>query len=244
MTEEYMIDLLKLAQSGDNVATDNLITNIRDKEMNRRIGRYYHKNRQVDDDDIRQEFLIGVALAIQKADLTIGDPIEYLIAQGVYKVRSYMRKHIIQNTTQICMDCGYESRLNRVNGEYICKKCGGHNIETRETNDYDDVALEMICTEEDAILNAIDDIGAEKIIEEFRRTLDPTTKVYHLFVLLYDEDINSSNPEIKNYISEIAKRWNTSQTLVVQVREKLQRRLQKYCDDMKIKIVNNKFVVD
>ena len=64
-----------------------------------------------------------------------------------------------------------------------------------------------------------------------------------MFVLFYDEDINSDNPDIVNYIKEIATRWNTSQTLVVQVREKLQNKLIKFCKDNGYEIVNSRFVV-
>lgn len=240
--KEYLIELLKLAQSGDKVAEDNLIAYIRDNEMRKRISKYLHKNRQVEDEDLKQEFLIGVALNISKASLEIGNPIEYIISQGVYRVRSYLRKHIIQNTTQVCGDCGYESRLNRVGNHYECKKCGSHNIETREVYDHDEIALENKCAEDDEIEKLIEDAGADSIIEDFRNTLDKNTKAYYLFVLLYDEDINSDNPDVENYIKEIAKRWGTSQTLVVQVREKLKVKLLNFCKDRGLEIKNNKFI--
>lgn len=241
-TKEYLIELLKLAQSGDKVAEDNLISYIRDNEMKKRINRYLHKNRQVEDEDLKQEFLIGVALNISKANLEIGCPIEYIISQGVYRVRSYLRKHIIQNTTQICKDCGYESRLNRIGNHYECKKCGSHNIETRELCDHDEIALENRYNEEDEIERLIEDVNAEDIIREFRETLDKNTKAYYLFILLYDENINSDNPDIENYIKEIAKRWGTSQTLVVQVKEKLKIKLLKFCEDKGFEIKNGKFI--
>lgn len=241
-TKEYLIELLKLAQSGDKVAEDNLISYIRDNEMKKRINRYLHKNRQVEDEDLKQEFLIGVALNISRADLEIGCPIEYIISQGVYRVRSYLRKHIIQNTTQICKDCGYESRLNRVGNYYECKKCGSHNVETRELCDHDEIALENRYDEEDEIERLIEDVNAEDIIKEFRETLDKNTKAYYLFILLYDENINSDNPDIENYIKEIAKRWGTSQTLVVQVKEKLKIKLLKFCEDKGFEIKNGKFI--
>lgn len=240
--KEYLIELLKLAQSGDKVAEDNLIAYIRDNEMRKRISKYLHKNRQVEDEDLKQEFLIGVALNISKASLEIGNPIEYIISQGVYRVRSYLRKHIIQNTTQVCGDCGYESRLNRVGNHYECKKCGSHNIETREVYDHDEITLENKCAEDDEIEKLIEDAGADSIIEDFRNTLDKNTKAYYLFVLLYDEDINSDNPDVENYIKEIAKRWGTSQTLVVQVREKLKVKLLNFCKDRGLEIKNNKFI--
>ena len=183
--DEYALELLKLAQSGDKVAESNLILHIRDNAMSRRIGRFLRRNRQVEDEDLKQEFMIGVALSIQKADLTIGDPVEYVIAQGVYRVRAYLRKHVIQNTTQICLDCGYESRLNKVGNQYECKKCGSNNVETRETHEHDDIAIESKCAD-DEIDKLIDDFGADEIIERFRSTLDKNTKVYMLFTLLYE----------------------------------------------------------
>lgn len=240
--DEYLIKLLELAQGGDKVAEDNLIAHIRDNVMSRRIGRYIHKNRQVEDEDIRQEFMIGVALAIPRADLEIGNPIEYIIAQGVYRVRSYFRKHVMQNTTQVCKDCGYESRLNRVGSAYVCKKCGSTNIETREVYDHDEVAIGNKAAENDEIEKLTEEIGADTIIEQFRETLNKDTRVYDLFVLLYDEDINSDNPDIVNYIAEIAKRWGTSQVLVVQTKDKLKSKLIKFCHCNGYDIRNNKFI--
>ena len=240
---EYLTELLKLAQSGDRIAEDNLIKHIRDNEMRKRIGKYLHKNRQVDDEDLKQEFLIGVALSIHRAKLDIGDPIEYIIAQGVYRTRSYLRQHIIKNTTQICRDCGYESRLNMVNRHYECKKCGSHNIETRETHDHDEIALENKCVDNDEIERMIDEFGCISIIEQFRDSFtDKNTKVYYLFTLMYDEDINSNNPEIQNYVAEIAKRWNTSQTLVIQIKDKLKNKLLKFCEQNGYEVKGNKFI--
>ena len=240
--DEYLIQLLELAQGGDKVAEDNLIAHIRDNVMRRRIGRYIHKNRQVEDEDIRQEFMIGVALAIPKADLTIGNPIEYIISQGIYRVRSYFRKHIMQNTTQVCRDCGYESRLNKVGNTYQCKKCGSTNIDTREVYDYDEVAIGNKAAESDDIEKLTEEIGVDTIIEQFRDTLTKGTRVYDLFVLLYDEDINSDNPDIVNYIAEIARRWGTSQVLVVQTKDKLKSRLITFCRCNGYEIRGNRFI--
>ena len=241
-TKEYLIGLLELSQSGDNVATDNIITYIRDNEMRKRIGRYLHKNRQVEDEDLKQEFLIGVALGIKEADLAIGNPIEFLISKGVYRVRSYLRRHILKNTSQVCHDCGYESRLNMVDGRYKCKKCGSTNIETRELYDHDETIFDSKCDDNDDIEKLINEEGANDIIERFRDTLDKNTKVYYLFELLYDEDINSDNPDVINYVAEIAKRWGTSQTLVLQTKEKLKVRLTKFCEKEGYEIKGSKFI--
>jgi phosphopantetheine adenylyltransferase len=170
--EEYTLELLKLAQCGDRVAENNLLSYIRDVEMRRRIAKYLHKNRQVEDEDLMQEFMIGVALSIQKADLEIGNPIEYIIQQGMYRVRTYLRKSIIQNTTQICLDCGYESRLNRVGNHYECKKCGSTHIDTRETHEHDDIAIMNKMSDVDEYDNLIESMSMKTIVEEFRETLD------------------------------------------------------------------------
>lgn len=244
MTEqkEYLIGLLKLAQSNDKVAEDNLITYIRDNMMKKRIGRYLHKNRQVEDEDLKQEFMIGVALSIQKASMDIGDPIEYILAQGVYRVKSYFRKNILKNTTQVCRCCGYESRLHKVGNTYVCRKCGSTEIDTREVYDHDEIALENMQNTNDEIDRLTDDIGADVIIEQFRDTLDKNTKAYYLFVLMYDQDINSDNPDVQNYIAEIARRWGTSQTLVVQTKEKLKNKLLKFCMQNGYEIKDNRFI--
>lgn len=244
MTEqkEYLIDLLRLAQSGDQVAEDNLITYIKNNLMKRRISRYLHKNRQVEDEDLMQEFMIGAALSIRKADLDIGDPIEYILSQGVYRVKSYFRKNILKNTTQVCRECGHESRLHKVGNTYVCRKCGSTDIETREMYDHDEIILENTQSTNDEIERLIDDTGADKIIEQFRDTLDKDTKAYYLFVLLYDRDINSGNPDVNNYIAEIAKQWGTSQTLVVQTKEKLKNKLLKFCAQNGYVIRDNRFI--
>ena len=240
--KEYLLQLLKLAQSGDKVAENSLITRIKEDFMYRRISKYLYKNRQVESEDLKQEFLIGVALSINKADLEIGDPIDDVIAQGIYRVRAYVRKHIIQNTTQICHDCGYESRLNSVGNDYICKKCGSHNVETRETYEHNEISIMNKADDVDEIEMMIEHAGDEDIIRRFRETLDKDTRVYSLFVLLYDEDINSDNPDVVNYMAEIAKRWGTSQTLVVQAKDKLKKRLLTFCLENNIEVKCNHFI--
>lgn len=241
MDNQYTLELLQLAQNGDKVAENSLLIHIRDCEMRRRIAKYLHKNRQVEDEDLMQEFMIGVALNIQKADLTIGNPIEYIIQQGVYRVRAYLRKHIIQNTTQICSDCGYESRLNKVGNHYECKKCGSTHIETRETHDHDDIAIMNKVDDNDEYEDLVDNMTSKMIVEEFRQTLEKGTRLYSLFHMLYDKNINNSNPNVKNYMADIAKEWGTSQNLVVQSRDKLRLKFIRFCDDKGIQILNNKF---
>lgn len=235
---ERGIELLRLAQQGNKNAEELLIVEIRDKFMGKRIGRYLHKNRIVEDEDLKQEFLIGVGLAIPKAKLDMGDPIEYLIKQGVYRVRSYLRQNIIKNTSQICNDCGYVTRLNMIDGQYVCKRCGSNNITTRETNENDEMILmNIISTEDD-----INEIISQDMIDRFEKTLTPGTNVYNLYILL-KSGINKDNPQISNYIKEIAKIWGgCSEQNVVQNMDKLRRKVTQFANEQGCNIVGNCFI--
>lgn len=235
---ERGIELLRLAQEGNVRAEELLIVEIRDKFMNKRIGKYLHKNRLVDDEDLKQEFLIGVAHAIPKARIDMGDPIEYLIHQGIYRVRSYLRKHIIQNTMQICNTCGYITRLNMIDGQYVCKKCGSSDITTQELQNDDEMLLGSI----PSIDSEIDEIIGQDIIDKFERTLTPGTNVYNLYILLKN-GVNRDNPNIPNYIKEIARIWGgCSEQNVVQNMDKLKKKMLQFAEDEGYEIINNRFI--
>jgi uncharacterized Zn finger protein (UPF0148 family) len=235
---EKGIELLQLAQAGNKRAEELLIIEIRNRFMNKRIGKYLHKNRMAEDEDLKQEFLIGVGLAIPKARIDMGDPIEYLINQGVYRVRSYLRKYIIQNTSQICNDCGYITRFNMVDGQYICKRCGSSNVTTRETNENDEVILNNIPSTE----SEIDDIISQDIVDKFEKTLTPGTNVHNLYILL-KSGINRDNPNIPNYIKEIAKIWGgCSEQNVVQNIEKLRKKIIQFAEDQGCEIIGDCFI--
>lgn len=215
--KDEIIALIIKAQSGDKCAENDVIVMIRDKFMMRRVSKFLGKNRQVDNEDIKQEFLIGVALSIQKVSLDIGDPVEYLIGQGIFRVRSYMRKHIIQGTIQVCSDCGGKHRLNKVGNGYQCLKCGSMRVETFEINDYDEIALQSMADSSDFVNELISELA----VKEFKDTLVPGTNTYALFELLEGGiDRDSSD----NYIKEISKIWGSSQQNVVQNMRKLQTR--------------------
>lgn len=239
MTREELLLVLKEAKIGDKISEQNLLIYIRNNVMNKRIGKYLGRNRQVENDDLRQEFMIGVALAISKCDIDIGDPIEYIIAQGVYRVRSCLRGNIIKNTVQICRECGSITRLNRIRNEYICKKCGSNNIDTQELTDNNDIALENA---EDMQESVEDSIVSQLLIEGFESTLKDGTNIKNLYDLLKG-GVNRDNPQIKNYIREISMMWGgCSEQNVVQALNKLQYRLRRFADDNGYVIVNNRFV--
>jgi len=225
---EQAMGLLVDAQSGNKFAQEDLIVLIRDKYMMRRVSRYINKNRQVDNEDIKQEFLIGVGSAIQTAKMDIGDPIEHIIAKGIYSVRSYFRSMIVKGTIQVCDDCGNKSRVNRIApGVYQCKKCGSLHVTVSEINDHNETLFDTMKEE-----SFEEDLIAELRVSDFKSTLTPGTNVHTLYELLIEKCIDRDNPLVKNYISEIAKEMGgTSNQNVVQCLKKLKKRLQQWIAD-------------
>ncbi len=240
MTKEELLLVLKDAKSGNALSEQNLLIYIRNNIMNKRIGRYLSKNRQVENEDLKQEFMIGVGLSIEKCNVDIVDPIEYLIAQGVYRVRSCLRGNIIKNTVQICRECGAITRLNRIENEYICKRCGSNNIDTQELNEHNDIVLDN-AEDKDELIE--DQVASQMLIDAFEDSLQDGTNIKNLYNLMIHDGINRDNPQIKNYIKEIAKMWGgCSEQNVVQALNKLQRRLIKFADEHGYIIQNNQFV--
>jgi len=233
-----IIRLLHRAQEHDTAAEHDLIVYIMNTHMKRRIGKYLHKNRQAEDDDIKQEFLIGVALGIRNARFDIGDPIEYLINQGIYRVRSYMRKQIISNTIQVCNECGHRTRLNKIGTDYVCKRCGSNNITTSELNEHNEIILDLMPADIEIDENVI----SSMLLENFEQTLNRNTNVYKLYQLLVS-GIDRDNPQIKNYIKEIARLWGgCSEQNVVQNMDKLKKKMQQFAYDNEMSIELCSFV--
>lgn len=239
MTNDELKLVLGQAKSGDKLAEQNLLIYIRNNYMNRRIGRYLGRNRLADNDDLRQEFMIGVAFAIPKCDLEIGNPIEYLLAQGVYRVRSYLRGRITKNTVQVCRECGTVTRLNMIGNQYVCKKCGSINIDTHEIDDNDEITLENAVDMSEPIDEMI---ANQMMIEQFELTLVEGSNVKALYELL-KSGINRDNPMIKNYTKEIARIWGgCSEQNVIQTLYKLRKKMLEFAESQGFTIRGDKFV--
>lgn len=227
------------AQGGDTNAEYDLIEFITRNYMGKRIGRYLNRNRTAENEDLKQEFMIGVAMSIHNARLDLGDPLEYIIKQGVYRVRTFLRQQVIKSTVQRCNECGYITRLNRIEDQYICKRCGCSNVVTHELDDHNEIALDNAA---DTQIAVEDEIVSEMMIAEFEKTLVEGTNVHSLYMLLKG-GINRDNPAIKNYIKEIARIWGgDSEQNVVQTLNKLQARLIKFAEANNMTIKNNQFV--
>ena len=223
----FGLSLLKSAQGGDKLAEFDLLELIRIHLMPKRIGRYLNKNRQVDNDDVKQEFMIGVSLAIQDARLDIGDPLEYLATNGLYRVKSYMRKFIVQGTMQVCNDCGAKSRINRIGNQYHCKKCGGTNVSTVEVEDHNETLFETM-----QVKGFENDVLSDMMVTDFKSTLTPGTNLYDLYELLIEKGIDRDNPLIKNYMKTIADMWGGCSTQNVSLNlKKLRVKLEKYLEE-------------
>jgi hypothetical protein len=221
--------LLVSAQQGDKNAEFDLINLIRTNYMPRRLSKYLSRNRQAENDDLRQEFLIGVALKIYDARLDIGDPIEFLIAQGLYRVRSYLRKCIRANTMQICELCGTKSRLNPIgHGRYQCLHCGATSpyVQTTELADKNEIIFDNL-----GDYGFEDELILRMRLHDFESSLTPGSNVERVYIMLKD-GVDRDNPLVNNYIQDIAHRLGgCSNQNVVQIIKKLRVRLDEFLKD-------------
>ena len=125
-----------------------------------------------------------------------------------------------------------------IDGQYVCKRCGSTNITTQELKTNDEIILGNIPTTEDEI----NEIVSQDIVDRFEKTLTPGTNVYNLYILL-KQGVNRDNPNIANYIKEIARLWGgCSEQNVVQNMDKLRRRIIQFAEEQGCEIVGNCFI--
>lgn len=85
-----MLFTIAQARSGDPCARETLM-----RALARRVdscSRYYARRCGSDADDLRQEMWLGIYAALERVDLTVGDPLQFLIAQGRFALLNYLRK--------------------------------------------------------------------------------------------------------------------------------------------------------
>lgn len=221
---ESIMSIIMSAKDGDEFATEKLLTIIRDNHMNRAIAKYLNKNRLAENDDIKQVFMIGVALNISSVRLDIGNPIIYLINCGIWRVRSYFRSQVFNNTKQTCLDCGNTCRPTKVikkndvvvykSDDWVCPSCGSHHVdvaqctgaEIKEDNAMNTYTSRLV---EDLVIDSM-------VVDEFRSTL--SGRVLQLFDMInqgMDRDGTSS------YMRDIADEWGVSTACVAQYLKRL-----------------------
>ena len=212
------LSLLVAAHAKNRYADTDLLEYIRLNLMPRRIGKYLSKNRQVTNEDLRQEFMIGVALHIHTAKLDVGDPIEYLMAHGLWKIKQHMKRKIRGGTMQVCR-CGYKCRLNKVGyNQYQCPKCGEYEVSTYEVEYHDDIALDSVA--DPSVKDPDDGLISSEMLTEFEHTLVPETNMHKVYMMFRDEIRGDRG--IPNYIAYMADHMGgVSQQCVMQVVKRL-----------------------
>jgi len=229
---ELLNVLIFNAQNDNTIATDILLEEIKQHHMRRRISRFTSKNCLLEDDDIRQEFMIGCAIGLTKAKLDVGEPFLFILQSGTWQTQRYVKKHINQGTMQTCRTCGNKSRLNIVDNNYVCKKCGSTDVATDMVSDKNEITFDNLVDEYDDLNTMILDDTVEALIVGFEDLLKEGTNVTRLFDAMIRRDINTTNPDVENYLKQIAKEWDTSAVNVNFNLTKLRKRFRKYLDDI------------
>jgi len=135
--------LVKEAQAGDEGARDHLVRKLKDNDAMKSLNRYLYKNRLLDPDDVRGEFWLGVAKALDTVRCDIGDPFQFLAWKGLNQVRDALRKAIRHGAQYACRECGHTGGVHRMGREMMCKACGSSKLDTMERKASDLVDLSL-----------------------------------------------------------------------------------------------------
>lgn len=81
---------IEQARTGDVYARERLVVRLTPRVD--ACSRYYARVSAADADDLRQEMWLGIFAALDKVDLSIGDPAQYLLQQGRFALLTYLRK--------------------------------------------------------------------------------------------------------------------------------------------------------
>ncbi len=82
--------MIHTARDGDTRARECLVDRLTPRVD--ACSRYYARVSGADPDDLRQEMWLGIFAALERVDLRIGDPAQYLLQQGRYALLTYLRK--------------------------------------------------------------------------------------------------------------------------------------------------------
>ena len=81
------------------------------------------------EEDLIAEFHRGIAQGLLVVKPDVGDPMEYLLDRGRWRVREVVRKTLRETTQQRCTDC---NNFRSFDYDKKCKKCG--SIGNQETD--------------------------------------------------------------------------------------------------------------
>lgn len=84
-----MKSLVLKAQSGSTKAKEQLVSLLSPRVQS--CSRYYGRRCGVDAADLEQEMWLGVFRALERVDVSIGDPIQFLLSQGRFALLTSLR---------------------------------------------------------------------------------------------------------------------------------------------------------
>jgi RNA polymerase sigma-70 factor (ECF subfamily) len=108
-----MHELIQLSQAGHRDARRLLVSQLNPRV--RSLARYYAFRSANEAEDLEQEIWIGVLSALQEVDLTIGDPVAYLMKHGRWRAleavkrRHRHREEALESTETVDPQSGPES---------------------------------------------------------------------------------------------------------------------------------------
>lgn len=208
------LSLIQAAQGGCPDATDKLFKTIIHEHMQARIARRRGRNVLVDDHEIESEFLLGCWMALKKVK-DIGNPLLYMLWKGDMAVAQLFRAKITKNVKALCSSCGAERPVKMKRGRSTCVVCGSEDVDTRmveqplpegdvESDNYSAEAVWHV---------AVRDVRTQEI----RSLL--SGRVLQLFDIIVLEGIDRESS--RNYLAEVAERWECSTANVSIVLRKL-----------------------
>lgn len=227
MTPEGTISVVARAQKGDELAVTEIINIVRTWHMPRYVNRYFGRNVLIGDDEIESEFLLGVWMALPKAKLDVGNPINYMCYKGQRKVQTLMRSRIRRETRYQCLECGHTGTMGWKSRVPVCTKCDSPDVHTWMVTNADMVGddVSMISMATGTSAETAWQIAVYGIqIEELRARL--SGRALDLFDIIIFKGI--SRESSKNYLQEIADIWGTSTTAVAIALRRLRREVNLY----------------
>jgi len=98
--EEHLNCSLERARDGDQAAVRHLVEEMRPRIW--KMAAYYARRCGEDADDLAQEAWLGLLEALPELDLTIGQPVQYLIACARWKMLDSVKRERVRRC--VCLD--------------------------------------------------------------------------------------------------------------------------------------------
>lgn len=198
-------NLISATQGTDEIISEmartDILFEITDNHMDRHLSKYIKKNTvgSLDADDIRQIFLIACSVAIDEANINIGNPLLFILQKGKWAVIDELRKTYRRDIRQYCNSCQVETRIHEIGHVITCPKCGGtEGIERVQVNMTDDGSLSAHVVAES--IDISDATASQMVVDKFRDRLTGRKADVYDLIMVQGIDRDSSD----NYIREVA----------------------------------------